>query len=457
MPNSMNEIVIVGAGFGGLSAAKELAKAPVRVTVIDRQNHHLFQPLLYQVATAALTPAEIAVPIRQILRHQHNARVIMDRVVNVDAARNAVVTESGRLIPYDALILATGAHHSYFGKDQWAEHAPGLKTLNDALGLREKTLMAFEEAEILVESDPQGAKRFQTFVIIGAGPTGVELAGSIAELAQSVVRDFRLIDGADNRVILLEGGPRVLPSFDESLSEHAERDLRALGVEVRTGTIVTEIAAGRVTTNRCEIASETIIWAAGVQASPAGQWLGLRTIRSGHVEVDASLRPEGFDNIYVIGDTARYEVEGTPLPGIAPVAKQMGIYVGRRLADIANGKSPQKAFHYADAGALATIGRNRAVAHIFGLKITGFVGWIMWGAAHVYFLIGFRNRLFVMLHWLWQYLTWQRGVRLIMHNDADAVLARDYADTTEDQQADKKQPLQDSPHTGREKQDAGGG
>ncbi len=417
MSQPLKDVVIVGAGFAGLSAARELAGAPVNVTIIDQQNHHLFQPLLYQVATAALTPAEIAVPIRHVLRRQSNAHVLMDRVRGVDADRQEVMAESGRAVRYDALVLATGARHSYFGKPHWAEHAPGLKTLNDAFGLREKILTAFEQAEIVVADDPEAARRFQTFVVVGAGPTGVELAGAIAELAQSVMRDFRRIDRNQNRIILLEGGPRVLPTFADSLSERAARDLADLGVDVRTGAMVTDITAGSVTTDQGEIHTETVIWAAGVQASPAGKWLGIPVGRSGHVEVDATLRPEGFENIYVIGDTARHEANGSALPGIAPVAKQMGIYVGRRLAKLASGQVPSNGFRYSDAGALATIGRNRAVADIFGLKVKGFAGWLLWGAAHVYFLIGFKNRLFVLLQWLWSYLTWQRGVRLIMHRE----------------------------------------
>ncbi len=419
MPPPLKDVVIVGAGFAGLSAAKELAAAPVTVTIIDRQNHHLFQPLLYQVATAALTPAEIAMPIRHILQRQRNAEVLMDRVVGVDTKAQSVTTESGRAVPYDALVLATGARHSYFGKDQWAQHAPGLKTLSDAFGLREKILMAFENAEMVVEDDPEAAGRFQTFVVVGGGPTGVEMAGAIAELAHSVMRDFRRIDEARNRIILLEGGPRVLPAFTEDLSARARRDLGDLGVEVRTDTMVTDIAAGRVTTDQGEIAAETIVWAAGVQASPAGEWLGIPATNNGHVEVDATLRPAGFENIYVIGDTALHRTGGSALPGTAPVAKQMGTYVGRRLSKLARGEAPPHEFRYSDAGALATIGRNRAVADIFGLKVKGFAGWLLWGAAHIYFLIGFRNRLFVMLHWMWLYLTWQRGVRLIMHRDTE--------------------------------------
>ncbi|WP_299190802.1 NAD(P)/FAD-dependent oxidoreductase [uncultured Litoreibacter sp.] len=419
MPHPLKHVVIVGAGFGGLSAAKALAKSPVQITLIDQQNHHLFQPLLYQVATASLTPAEIATPIRHVLRKQGNVRVVMDRVEGVDRAAKEVLCESGERVGYDALILATGAQHSYFGNDAWAEHAPGLKTLQDALALREQVLSAFEKAELLADSDPEAAKAYQSFVVIGAGPTGVEMAGAIGELAASVMRDFRRIDPADNRVILVEGGPRVLPSFAEKLSARAASDLSELGVEVRVETMVTGVSDTQVETNQGVIDARTCIWAAGVQASPAADWLGIETGRSGHVEVDKTLRPEGFDDVYVIGDTARFAPQGDALPGIAPVAKQMGIYVGKRLDAEARGKGFDKPFRYADAGALATIGRNRAVADIFGLKVTGFIGWLLWGAAHVYFLIGFKNRLFVVLQWLWAYVTWQRGVRLIMHRDQD--------------------------------------
>lgn len=404
-------IVIVGAGFGGLSAAKELAGAPVDVTLIDQKNHHLFQPLLYQVATAALTPAEIAVPIRQVLRQQKNVRVVMERVCGVDPVARQVRSDGGQVFDYDALVLATGATHSYFGHDDWAKHAPGLKTLDDAFALREKILRAFERAEIVAADDRDAARRMQRFVVIGAGPTGVELAGAIAELGASVMRDFRHLKAEDTKVILVAGGARVLPSFDESLSDRARRDLESLGVDVRCDTMVKDIADGVLRMGDGSIEAETVIWAAGVKASPAARWLGLET---GHVQVDDSLRPEGLEHVYVIGDTAR--LKAAPLPGIAPVAKQMGQYVGRRLAAQAKGAPNDAPFRYKDSGALATIGRNRAVADIYGLKLTGFVGWILWGAAHVYFLIGFKNRLFVVLQWLWSYVTWQRGVRLIMHD-----------------------------------------
>lgn len=414
MADPRKHIVIIGAGFGGLSAAKELARAPVEITLIDAQNHHLFQPLLYQVATAALTPAEIAVPIRAVLRDQKNLAVVMDRVSNVDTDAMEVICESGARHRYDALIIATGAQHSYFGNDAWAAHAPGLKTLQDAYQMREKLLFAFEQAELLLGRDPDKVKALQSFVVIGAGPTGVELAGAISELARSVASDFRKLDPAQTQVVLVEAGARVLPGFAPRLSERALRDLTSLGVEVRLETRVTDIRAGVVETDRGAIHADTCIWAAGVQASPAAEWLGVAAGPAGHVDVDETLRPTGFESIYVIGDTARFAPDGHALPGVAPVAKQMGAYVGKRLACEARGAPLPQGFRYKDVGAMATIGRNRAVADIFGLKVTGFVGWILWGLAHVYFLIGFKNRLFVLLQWLWSYLTWQRGVRLIL-------------------------------------------
>lgn len=415
----IRNVVIVGAGFGGLSAAKELAKTNVNITLIDRQNHHLFQPLLYQVATSALTSAEIAVPIRSVLRHQKNAKVLMDEVIGVDKDSQTVKTGSGLSLPYDTLILATGAQHSYFGNDQWAEFAPGLKTLNDAHKIRRKVLAAFEQIE-LVEDDPARIEALQTFVVIGAGPTGVELAGAIAELAHSVASDFRNIDAESTRIILVEGGPRVLPSFHLKLSDRARRDLTRLGVDVRTDTMVSDIKGTTISTNGGSIHAETIVWAAGVQASPAAKWLDIPSERAGHVKVDETLRPEGLENVYVIGDTAMRLENDKPLPGIAPTAKQMGIYVGKRIkAEVENKKEP-KPFRYSDAGALATIGRNSAVADIYGLRLQGFIGWMLWGIAHVYFLIGFKNRLFVMLSWAWSYVTWQKGVRLIVRDPKGA-------------------------------------
>lgn len=307
-----------------------------------------------------------------------------------------------------------GRGTAIFGNDAWAEDAPGLKTLDDALNLREKILTAFERAELAMGADPEIAKRLHAFVVIGAGPTGVETAGAIAELAQSMARDLRNIRAEDTKVLLLEGGPRVLPSFKDKLSCRAEADLQALGVEVRTNTMVTDIKYGRLQTSTGEVLAKTVVWAAGVQASPAARWLGLEAGRSGHVFVDTTLRAEGFENVYVIGDTAdRMEGDG-PVPGIAPVAKQMGVYVGKRIAAEVRGAAFDKPFRYSDAGALATIVRNKALADIFGLRVTGFIGWILWGAAHVYFLIGIKNRLFVTLQRIWSCVTWQSGVRLIM-------------------------------------------
>ncbi len=417
MPDPRKHVVIIGAGFGGLSAAKQLANAAVDITLIDKQNHHLFQPLLYQVATAALTPAEIAVPIRAVLRDQSNLRVVMDEVRDIDPTARQVICASGARHRYDALIIATGAQHSYFGNDGWAAHAPGLKTLQDAYQMREKLLFAFEQAELLVTSDPEKAKAYQSFVVIGAGPTGVELAGAVSELARSVASDFRALDPSQTRVVLIEAGDRVLPGFAPKLSQRALRDLEGLGVEVRLNTRVTDVAAGEITTDGGTIRAENCIWAAGVQASPAAHWLGVEAGPSGHVPVDETLRPAGSASVYVIGDTAKYAPDGQALPGVAPVAKQMGAYVGKRLAADARGEVLARGFRYKDVGSMATIGRNRAVADLFGLKVTGFFGWLLWGAAHVYFLIGFKNRLFVVLHWLWAYVTWQRGVRLIMHRD----------------------------------------
>ncbi len=416
---AIRKVVVVGAGFGGLAVTKALAKAPVEITLLDRQNYHLFQPLLYQVATAALTPAEIAAPIRGVLRRQKNVTVFMDEVCAVDTAARSVATKAGRHIPYDALVLATGARHSYFGRDDdWAGHAPGLKTLDDALGLRQRILLAFERAEMAAADDHAGRAALQTFVIIGGGPTGVETAGAIAELARSIVYDFRRIDTANTRIILLEGGPRILSSFAPNLSERATRDLRDLGVEVRTDAMVTDIDGKGVHIGDETIPSRTVVWAAGVQASPAAEWLGMATDRAGHLPVGPTLEVEGLANVYAIGDTARFVPEGAeqPLPGIAPAAKQMGIYVGRRLARLAAGQNADRPFKYSDPGALATIGRNRAIANIYGMRFTGFIGWLLWGLAHVYFLIGFRSRLFVMLSWIWSYITWQRGVRLITHD-----------------------------------------
>ncbi len=406
-------VVIVGAGFAGLSTARALARAPVDLTVIDRHNYHLFQPLLYQVATAALTPAEIAEPIRGILRHQDNARVFMDEVTDIDIEARCVHTRGGTHIPYDTLVLATGARHSYFGNDHWADHAPGLKTIDGAFHLRQRILSAFEEAEMAESAEDRAA--LLTFLIVGGGPTGVELARAIAELARSVACDFRHIDPASARVVLVEAGPRVLSSFHADLSERARRDLEDLGVEVRTGGRVTEIADGVAWIGDERITAGTMIWAAGVQASPAARWLGVEAGKGGQIPVGADLTVPGHPEIHAIGDTSAHVPEGAerPLPGVAPVAKQMGAYTGRRIARAAAGKAPGGPFRFRDRGSMATIGRNRGIVQMGRLRVRGFPGWMLWGLAHVYFLIGFRNRLAVLMNWTWAYTTWQRGVRLI--------------------------------------------
>ena len=409
---TLPRIVIVGAGFGGLSAARALARTPAEVTVIDRLNHHLFQPLLYQVATAGLAPTQIATPTRTILRHQQNTRVLLGEVTAVDAERREVrVGEHS--IPYDYLVLATGATHSYFGHDDWAGHAPGLKSLQDALELRTRILLAFETAEL--EQDPVERERLLTFVVIGAGPTGVELAGAIAELARrSLARDFRAIRGSMAKVVLLEAGQRVLPAFPEALSAYGKRSLEALGVQVRLGQAVTRCHDCGVELGSERIAARTILWAAGVMASPAADWLGAPKDRAGRTIVQPDLSLGGAPHVFVVGDTAHLDIDGRPLPGVAPVAKQQGAYVGRLIADRIAGRLATAPFRYRDAGALATVGRKSAVVAMGPLRLTGAPAWLIWSAAHIWFLIGFRNRIAVTLDWMWAYLTFERGARLII-------------------------------------------
>ena len=404
-------VVIVGAGFGGLSAAKALKRAAFDLTLIDQHNYHLFQPLLYQVASAALSPGDIASPIRNILRDQRNANVVLARVEGVDVSARAVLAE-GRRIPFDTLILATGAQHAYFGHDDWAADAPGLKTIDDATYIRRRILLAFEKAE--TEPDPDERKRLLTFVIVGGGPTGVEMAGAIAELAnRALAADFRAIDPRSARIILVEAASRVLTPFDPALSEVAKTALEQLGVEVRLGAAVTALDAHGVSMGAQRIAARTVIWGAGVMASPAGLWLGAETDRAGRVKVAPDLSVPGHPDIFVVGDTALATNEaGDPLPGVAPVAKQQGQYVARLLIARAAGKTLPP-FRYRDFGSLATIGRKRAVVQMGRLKINGFLAWVLWSVAHIYFLIGFRNRLIVATNWLWNYLTFQRGTRLI--------------------------------------------
>ena len=403
-------IVIIGAGFGGLSAAKQLAGAPLDVIVVDRHNYHLFQPLLYQVATAGLSPGDIASPIRGILRYQENAKVILANVSGVDTATRAVVAE-GRRIPFDYLVIATGAEHTYFGHD-WAAYAPGLKTIDDATYLRRRILLAFERAE--TEPDRGERLRLLNFVVVGGGPTGVEMAGAIAELAKrALASDFRSIDPRCARIVLLEAGPRLLPAFDPGLAEAARRALEHLGVEVRLATSVVDCDCSGVSLGQDRIETRTIIWAAGVKASPAAEWLGVDCDGAGRAKVKADLSVPGHPDIFVIGDAAAFTgPDGKPLPGIAPVAKQQGRYVAELLRARVEGRS-LPAFRYRDFGILATIGRKRAVAQIGKLKIAGFPAGLLWSVAHIYFLIGFRNRLAVAMNWCWSYITFQRGARLI--------------------------------------------
>jgi NADH dehydrogenase len=436
-PNRRPQVVIVGAGFGGLSVALGLARAPVDVTVIDRRNYHLFQPLLYQVATAGLAPSQVATPIRSILRGQRNARVLMGRVVAVDPVAK-LVKLGERDIPYDRLVLATGARHAYFGHDEWEKFAPGLKKIDDAIDIRRRILSAFERAE--TSEDPVERRRLLTFVVVGGGPTGVEMAGAIAELARrALVRDFRSIDPASAQVLLVEAGPRVLSTFPVALSAKAEKALVRIGVEVRTGVAVTQCDASGVTladtatqlamknaapsnnlVTDTHLPAATVIWAAGVMASSAAKWLGLEADRAGRVVVDDRLRVPSHPEIHVIGDTAQVRgPDGKPLPGLAPVAKQQGEYVAKAIrAEFSKRRDPGP-FRYRHAGSLATIGRKAAVADFGWLRVSGLVAWLLWSFVHILFLIGFRNRLIVMTDWIWSYITYQRGARLITGQGAE--------------------------------------
>jgi NADH dehydrogenase len=406
------KVVIVGAGFGGLEAAKALSRVAVDVTVIDRQNHHCFQPLLYQVATAALSPAEIAWPIRHILRQQRNATVLMAEVSGIDLAGRRVQTGAGP-ISYDYLVIATGATHSYFGHDDWIDFAPGLKRIEDATRIRRSILLAFEQAELA--HDDAERQRLLTFVIIGGGATGVEMAGAIAEIArQTLAKDFRRIDPRSSRIILLEAGPRVLPTLPEDLSAYAERTLMRMGVDVRTSTRVTNCDRRGVDLDRGRIDASTIIWAAGVVASPAARWLGAEHDYAGRVLVRPDLSVPDHPEVFVIGDAAAvHDEKGAMVPGIAAAAKQMGRYVGRLIAArVAKAPSPPP-FRYRQMGELATIGRRAAVVKFGNLRLKGFVGWLFWSLAHIYFLIGVKNRFIVAFTWLWDYVTFHRGARLI--------------------------------------------
>jgi NADH dehydrogenase len=402
------KVVIVGAGFGGLAAAKRLAGKAVDVTIVDRRNHHLFQPLLYQVATAALSPADIAAPIRSIFAGAPNVRVLLDEVIGIVPTRKRVSLLRIGSLEYDWLILATGAQHSYFGRDEWARHAPGLKSVEDAIAIRHRVLLALEHAE--TEADRRRRSELLTFVVIGGGPTGVEMAGAIAELARRTVsRDFRSITPHCSRVVLVEAGPRILPSFPPELSAKAEQSLQELGVEVRTHAAVSEIARDMVMVGAERIAAHTIVWAAGIEASPAAQWLGAEQDGVGRLFVERDLRVPHHDQIFAIGDTANVPgTDGRALPGIAPVAKQQGRCVADQILGRCRGP-----FTYRSFGNLATIGRKRAVIDWGSHQQSGFLAWLIWSVAHIWFLIGFRSRLAVGLSWLWNYLTYQRSARLI--------------------------------------------
>ena len=408
--DSLKHVVIIGGGFGGLASAKALRRAPVRITLIDRRNHHLFQPLLYQVASAALNPADIATPIRSVLRKQKNARVLLADVERIDRSAQIVHFEGGE-IAYDFLIVATGATHSYFGNDSWSEYAPGLKTIEDALEIRRRVLLAYEAAER--ETDPVRQTAWMTFVVIGAGPTGVELAGALAEIAtHALAKDFTRIDPRKARVVLVEGLDRVLAGYPEKLSKSAKSQLEKIGVEVMLGARVTGIDERGVDVGEVRIDARTALWAAGVQASPLALTLDCELDRNGRARVDPTLAIPEDPCVFVVGDLAHFEQGGAALPGVAQVAIQGGRHVAKVIrAELRSEQRP--AFHYNDKGSMATIGRARAVAHSGRIKLSGFLAWLAWCLIHVLFLVGFRNRLAVMFSWAWNWITFQRGARLI--------------------------------------------
>lgn len=404
-------VVIVGGGFGGLQVAKALGHAQVQVTVIDGNNHHLFQPLLYWVATAELSPADISSPIRRILRGQKNTDVLLAEVTGVDR-ENQHVLMGEHMLAYDYLVLATGARDNYFGHPEWCTYASGLKSIAEATSIRSQILRAFESAEM--EPDPEKVRELLTFVLVGAGPTGVEMAGAIAELAhKAITKDFRHINTASARVILVEAGPRILATFPEKLAKKAQKTLNRAGVEIRTGAPVEQIDAQGVLAGGKRIESKTVIWTAGVAASPAGKWLDTDMDRGGRVKVNPDLTVPQHPNIFVLGDTATLIQDGKPLPGLAPVAMQQGRYVAALIKQRVTSGGPEHPFHYVDKGNLATVGRSYAIVDIKGLQISGLLAWIVWLAVHIYYLIGFRNRLVTLYQWAWTYFTANRGARLI--------------------------------------------
>ena len=404
-------MAIIGAGFGGLTAARTLAKYPVRITLIDRQNFHTFQPLLYQVATAGLSPGEIAAPIRWIMRNHRNVEVLMSEVQGFDLSRRVVKLEDAE-VGYDYLIVAAGASHAYFGHDDWEPFAPGLKTIEDALEIRRRVLLAFELAER--QADTENEQVQLNFVVVGGGPTGVELAGTLAEISRQVLaNEFRSIDPKKTRIVLLEGGPRILPAYPADLSRSAEEQLSQLGVEVQTSAMVTLVEPGAVHVGGTKLPAAVILWAAGVAASPLGKMLGVPVDRAGRVLVNPDLSLPGNPNVFVIGDLAALKDEdGHWLPGVSPVAIQEGTATAHNIRRDLQGE-PRKNFHYWNKGSLATIGRAAAVADFGRIHISGFLAWLAWLFIHIFFLIGFRNRLIVMIQWAWSYLTYERGARLI--------------------------------------------
>jgi NADH dehydrogenase len=428
-------VVIVGAGFGGLTAARALKRAPVRITLVDRTNHHLFQPLLYQVAMAGLSPADIAAPIRAILRRQKNVTVLLAEATGVDFARRVVSLREGEL-GYDYLLLATGGRTSYFGHDEWEKHAPGLKDLDDAVEIRRRVLLAFEAAE--KETDPERRRELLTFVVVGGGPTGVELAGAIAELARFVLaRDFRQINPRSAEILLLEGGPRILPSFPPALSESAARQLTDLGVQVRVNAQVTDIAERRVHLGDEVIQAATVIWGAGVQATSLTQDLGVPLDRAGRILIEPDLTVPGQRQVFAIGDMACFlHQTGQPLPGVSPVAMQMGRCVARNI-ERALANAPYEQFHYLDKGNMATIGRSAAIADFGKLRLSGLLAWLAWLLVHIFFLIGFRNRFVVLFNWAWSYFTYQRGARLITGRRLDLLPHRALSPAANEQKAER--------------------
>ncbi|MDW9682076.1 NAD(P)/FAD-dependent oxidoreductase [Sinorhizobium meliloti] len=412
-----HHVVVVGGGFGGLQLVNDLKGAPVKVTLIDRRNHHLFQPLLYQVATTVLATSEIAWPIRRLYRDRQEVTTLLGEVAGVDMIAKEVTLAHGQSIPYDTLVLATGATHAYFGHDEWAAVAPGLKTLEDATTIRRRVLIAFEQAE--VEEDTARRDALLTFTIIGAGPTGVELAGIIAEMAhRTLPGEFRRIDTRLARVVLVEAGPRILPAFSEELSAYASRELEKLGVEVLTGTPVTDCTDEGVTIGEGFVPSRTLVWAAGVQASPAARWVGADADRAGRVKVGPDLTAPHHPDIFVIGDTASViQEDGKPVPGIAPAAKQQGAYVAQVIRGRLTGSPAPGPFRYRHQGSLATIGKRAAIIDFGRIKLRGSLAWWIWGIAHIYFLIGTRSRFAVAWSWLWTYLSGQHSARLITQKD----------------------------------------